>query len=183
VALRTQQVIAFESGVTAAPDPLGGSEYLERKTCELESGARDYIRRIDDMGGMIEAIERGFPQSEIAHVSYEFQHKIESGEAVVVGVNRYRVEEEKPIETLHIDRSAQDLQTRKLQELRKTRNNEEVERSLHTLRRMAGPGTEAASSQNLMPSLLDAVRCYATLGEICGALRGVFGTYEERPHI
>jgi methylmalonyl-CoA mutase N-terminal domain/subunit len=132
---------------------------------------------------MIEAIERGFPQSEIAGASYEFQHKVESGEAVVVGVNRYRVAEEKPIETLRIDRSAQDLQTGKLHEVRKTRNNGDVERSLHTLRRMAASGTETAGSQNLMPPLLDAVSCYATLGEICGALREVFGTYDERPHI
>jgi methylmalonyl-CoA mutase N-terminal domain/subunit len=183
VALRTQQVIAFESGVAAVPDPFGGSEYLEQKTCELESGARGYIGRIDGMGGMIAAIERGFPQSEIARASYEFQHEIEAGKAVVVGVNAYRVDEEKPLRTLRIDRSAQDIQTAKLREVRKTRNNEEVERSLHALRRIAGSGTEAAGSPNLMPSMLDAVRCYATLGEICGALREVFGTWEERPHI
>jgi methylmalonyl-CoA mutase N-terminal domain/subunit len=183
VALRTQQVIAYETGVTAAPDPFGGSEYLEQKTCELESGARDYIRRIDDMGGMIAAIEGGYPQAEIARASYDYQSQVERGEAVVVGVNRYRVADEKPIETLRIDRGAEDLQTAKLRALRKTRNNEDVARSLQALRHAAGSRTEGAGSQNLMPPLLDAVRCYATLGEICGALREVFGTYEERPHI
>src|SRR5580698_3998029 len=104
LALRTQQVIAFESGVAAVPDPFGGSEYLERLTLDLESGARDYIRRIDDMGGMVAAIERGFPQSEIAQASYEYQQKIEKAEAVIVGVNRYTVAEEKPIETLRIEK-------------------------------------------------------------------------------
>src|SRR5580658_2210150 len=181
LALRTQQVIAFESGLTAVPDPFGGSEYLERLTLELESGARDYIRRIDDMGGMIPAIERGFPQAEIARSSYEYQQKIEKGEAVVVGVNRYRAErseDEKPIETLRVDRSAEDLQIEKLRQLRKTRNNGDVERTLNVLRHAAD-----ARSQNLMPPLLDAVRSYATLGEMCGVLREAFGTYEERPNI
>ena len=183
LALRTQQVIAYETGVTAVPDPFGGSEYLEQKTSELEAGASDYIRTIDEMGGMIAAIERGYPQSEIAHASYDYQRKVESGEVTVVGVNRYRVAEEKPIETLRIDRSAQDRQTAKLHELRKTRNNGEVERSLQVLRRVAGSDGKEASSTNLMPSLLDAVQSYATLGEICGALRDVFGTYQERPNI
>ncbi len=178
LALRTQQVIAFESGVAAVPDPFGGSEYLERLTLELESGACGYIRRIDEMGGMIAAIERGFPQAEIARSSYEYQQKIEKGEAVVVGVNRYRAEDEKPIETLRIDPSAEALQIEKLRQLRKTRNNGDVERTLNVLRHAAD-----APSQNLMPPLLDAVRSYATLGEICGALREVLGTYEERPNI
>jgi methylmalonyl-CoA mutase, N-terminal domain len=178
LALRTQQVIAFESRVTAVPDPFGGSYFLERLTLDLESGAREYIRAIDDMGGMIAAIERGFPQAEIARSSYEYQQKIENAEAVIVGVNRYRTEEEDPIETLHIDQSAEDRQIEKLRQLRKTRNNGDVERTLLALRRAA-----EVSSQNLMPPLLDAVRCYATLGEICQALREVFGTYEERPNI
>jgi methylmalonyl-CoA mutase, N-terminal domain len=178
LALRTQQVIAFESGVAGVPDPFGGSYFLEGLTQDLESGARDYIRRIDEMGGMIAAIERGYPQAEIAGASYEYQKKIEKGEAVVVGVNRYRAEEEKPIETLRVDPSAEDLQIEKLRQLRKTRNNGDVERTLNVLRHAAD-----ARSQNLMPPLLDAVRSYATLGEICGVLREVFGTYEERPNI
>ncbi len=178
LALRTQQVIAYETGVTAAPDPFGGSYFLERLTLDLESGTRDYIRRIDEMGGMIAAIERGFPQSEIARASYEYQQKVERGEAVIVGVNRYRTEAEEPIETLHIDQSAEDRQIEKLRQLRKKRNNGDVERTLNVLRHAAD-----AHSQNLMPPLLDAVRSYATLGEICGALREIFGTYEERPNI
>jgi len=183
LALRTQQVIAFETGVKAVPDPFGGSWYLERLTLDLESGARDYIRRIDEMGGMIEAIERGFPQTEIARSSYEYQQKIEKAEAVIVGVNRYRVEEEEPLETLRIDPSAEDRQIEKLRQLRKRRNNGDVERTLNALRRAADVSITDAGSRNLMPPLLDAVRAYATLGEICGALREVFGTYEERPNI
>src|SRR5580698_10432943 len=133
LALRTQQVIAFETGVTAVPDPFGGSYHLERLTLELESGARDYIRTIDGMGGMIAAIERGFPQAEISRASYEYQRKIEQGEAAIVGVNRYRVAEEKPIETLRIDGSAELGQIEKLHLLRKTRNNGDVDRTLHAL--------------------------------------------------
>jgi methylmalonyl-CoA mutase, N-terminal domain len=175
IALRTQQVIAYETGVPDIPDPFGGSAYLEKLTCELERGAREYIGRIDEMGGMIAAIQRGFPQAEIARASFDFQQRVEKGEAVVVGVNRYQTKEEKPIETLRIDQSAETTQAHKLRELRETRNNGDVARSLDKLRQAAqGKG-------NLMPYLLDAVRSYATLGEICGTLRAVFGTYEERP--
>jgi len=177
IALRTQQVIAHETGVSAAPDPFGGSVHLEKLTCTMESGASEIIRRIDDMGGMIAAIRTGFPQAEIARASFEFQQKVEKGEAVVVGVNRYQMSEEKPIETLRIEQSTETRQAAKLRELRETRNNEDVARSLTVLRRAS------AAESNLMPPLLDAVRCYATLGEICGALREVFGTYEERPNI
>ena len=113
----------------------------------------------------------------------EFQQKIESGEAVIVGVNRYTAAEEKPIETLRIEKSAEDRQIEKLRQLRKRRNNGDVERSLAVLCRTAAVSAINAGSQNLMPPLLDAVRCYATLGEICGVLRDVFGTYEERPNI
>ena len=178
LALRTQQIIAFESGVAAVPDPFGGSDYLERLTLDLESGARDYMRRIDEIGGMVAAIERGFPQSEIARASYDYQQKIEKAEAVVVGVNRHTVTEEKPIETLRIEKSAEGRQIEKLRRLRKRRNNGDVERTLNVLRHAAD-----ANSQNLMPPLLDAVRSCATLGEICDALREVFGTWQERPNI
>jgi len=183
VALRTQQVIAYETGVTDVPDPLGGSEHLEQITCQLESASKEYIGRIDEMGGMIAAIERGYPQAEIARASYDYQQKVERGEAVVVGVNRYRQDEGKPIRTLRIDRSAEDRQAAKLHELRKTRNNGDVERSLRALRRIAGSSAKAAGSQNLMPSLIEAVQCYASLGEICQALRDVFGTYEESAYL
>jgi methylmalonyl-CoA mutase N-terminal domain/subunit len=179
VALRTQQVIAYETGVTGEPDPLGGSYYLERLTSDLEAGARDYIRRIDEMGGMVAAIRQGFPQAEIARASYEFQQEVEKGAAVIVGVNRYSAKREEPIATLRIDRAAEHHQIDKLRELRKTRNNGEVGQALDELRRAA----DSRNDSNLMPRLIDAVRCYATLGEICGALRGVFGTYDERPTV
>ena len=187
LALRTQQVIAYETGVTAVPDPLGGSEYLEKLTLDLEAGARDYIHRIDAMGGMIAAIQNGFPQAEISRASYEFQQKVEKSEAVIVGVNRYQTQADAPIETLRIDQTAEHSQIEKLHQLRKRRNNRDVERALDVLRGVAlckpADSNLNAGQHNLMPSLLDAVRAYATLGEICGALREVFGTYEERPNI
>jgi methylmalonyl-CoA mutase N-terminal domain/subunit len=130
------------------------------------------------MGGMIAAIQLGFPQVEIARASYEYQQKVEKAEAVVVDVNRYRQQAEEPIEILRIDQSAEARQIEKLRQLRKKRNNEDVERTLNVLRHAAD-----ANSQNLMPPLLDAVRSCATLGEICDALREVFGTWQERPNI
>ncbi|MDE3195283.1 MAG: methylmalonyl-CoA mutase, partial [Acidobacteriota bacterium] len=174
IALRTQQVIAYESGLTAEPDPLGGSYFLEHLTGEMEQGARVYMAKIDAMGGMIPAIEAGYPQSEIARSSYEYQRKVESGEAVVVGVNRFAEAEEKPIDLLRIDRAAEAAQCEKLRRLRAERSNEAATRALGRVRKAAGSG------ENLMPSLIDAVRAYATLGEICDALRDVFGVWVER---
>jgi len=173
LALRTQQVIAHESGVTEAVDALGGSYYLERLTLDLEAGARDYIRRIDEMGGMIPAIDAGFPQREIAMASYAYQKSVESQEKVIVGVNRFAADREEPIDLLKIDAGAQDTQTRKLRDLRARRNGERVQSTLDALRR-AAEGTE-----NTMPFILDAVKAYCTLGEICDALRTVFGSYTE----
>ncbi len=173
LALRTQQVIAYESGVTAVPDPLGGSFFLERLTLDVEEAASDYIRRIDEMGGMIPAIERNFPQSEIADASYRYQKEVESGDQVIVGVNRFQQEDEPPIELLQIDESAARRQTEKLAALRRRRDADRVRASLDALRRAAS-GTE-----NTMPRILDAVRAYATLGEICDALKDVFGAYQE----
>jgi methylmalonyl-CoA mutase N-terminal domain/subunit len=172
LALRTQQVIAYESGVTATPDPLGGSYFLERLTLDEEAAARDYIRRIDEMGGMIAAIEQGFPQSEIADASYRYQRAVEAGEKVVVGVNRFPSEDQ-PIEVLQIGDATRDRQARKLDTLRRRRDNQAVRRALDAL------GRGAEGSANTMPLILDAVRAYATLGEICDTLRGVFGVYEE----
>ncbi len=182
LALRTQQAIAYETGVAETPDPFGGSEYLESLTLALESGARDYIHAIDGMGGMIAAIELGFPQAEIARASYAHQRKVEQGEAAIVGVNRFKAGREEPIETLRVDTSAETLQIEKLHALRKRRNNSDVERSLNLLRRTASASGANGSGcgWNLMPPLLDCVRAYATTGEICGALREIFGTYEER---
>jgi methylmalonyl-CoA mutase N-terminal domain/subunit len=175
LALRTQQVIAYESGVTAAPDPFGGSYFVEHLTNQLESGARDYIRTIDGMGGMISAIHAGYPQSEISRASYEFQKKVEDGSAVIVGVNRFRsATAEAPIDTLRIDREATEHQCKKLRRLRKERHNGDVERALGALR------GAAEGEANLMPLLIDAVRKWATVGEICDVLRDVFGTYQER---
>jgi len=173
IALRTQQVIAYESGVANVPDPLGGSYFIESLTAEMEKRANDYIRRIDEMGGMIPAIERGFPQTEIANASYEYQHTIETGEQKIVGVNAFVEQNEPPIELLHIDGSSQQHQLEKLRNLKSRRANAKVATSLDALKRAA------EGRENTMPYILDAVRSYATLGEICDAFREVFGTYTE----
>ncbi len=174
IALRTQQVIAFESGVADVPDPLGGSECLERLTSDLEAAALAYIQKIDAMGGMIAAVENGFPQREIANASYAWQHKVETRDQVIVGVNRFESKEESPIETLQISQAAERQQRRKLDDLRARRDSAAAFRALDCLREAA------ACSQNTMPSILQAVRAYATLGEICAALRDVFGVYREQ---
>jgi methylmalonyl-CoA mutase N-terminal domain/subunit len=173
IALRTQQVIAHESGVTTAIDPVGGSYLLERLTLDSETDARAYIRRIDEMGGMIAAIEQNFPQREIANASYEYQKAVEQGDKKIVGVNAFQSDHEDAIEILQIDRRAQAQQAGKLAALRAARDNGCVRVSLDALRR-AAEGTA-----NTMPFILDAVRHYATLGEICDALREVFGSYQE----
>src|SRR5712692_7449478 len=173
IALRTQQVIAHESGVTAAADPLGGSYFLESLTLEMEQAANAYIRRIDEMGGMIAAIEKNFPQREIANASYEYQKAVERGDKIVVGVNGFQSDHEDAIEILQIDQGAQNHQVKKLAALRAKRDNGRVRASLDALKR-AAEGTD-----NTMPFILDAVRAYATLGEICDALREVFGSYQE----
>src|SRR5690348_9448976 len=164
IALRTQQILAYESGIAATPDPLGGSYFLEKLTADTEAAANEYIRQIDEMGGMIPAIEQGFPQSEIASASYRYQREVETNERVVVGVNRFQSDDE-PIELLQIDETSSRHQSAKLAALRKWRDNGKVRATLDALRR-AAEGTE-----NTMPYLLDAVRAYATLGEICDALR------------
>jgi methylmalonyl-CoA mutase N-terminal domain/subunit len=176
IALRTQQVLAYETGVTQTPDPLGGSYFLEKLTLETEQAANEYIRRIDAMGGMIKAIEAGFPQREIAAASYQFQREVEAEDRVIVGVNRFQ-SDDKPIELLQIDETAASRQCDKLVELKKRRDNAEVGKSLDSLRRAA------EGKENTMPAILDAVRAYATLGEICDALRSVFGTYQETSHL
>jgi methylmalonyl-CoA mutase N-terminal domain/subunit len=175
IALRTQQVLAYESGIAATPDPLGGSYFLEKLTCDTEAAANEYIRQIDEMGGMIAAIEEGYPQSEIAAASYRYQREVEAGERVVVGVNRFQSDDQ-PIELLQIDETSAKHQSAKLAALRRRRDNGRVRGTLDALRRAAG------GAENTMPYLLDAVRAYATLGEICDALRSVFGTYQETTH-
>jgi len=173
LALRTQQVIAYESGVANTPDPLGGSYYLEHLTCAMESAANDYIRQIDEMGGMLEAIESGFPQREIARAAYEYQRSIEQGESVIVGVNKFTESAEQPIEVLQIGEAAQKRQIEALHQLKKRRSQTAADRALGGVRKAA------EESANTMPPILDAVRAYATVGEICGALKDVFGGYTE----
>jgi methylmalonyl-CoA mutase, N-terminal domain len=177
LALRTQQIIAHESGVANLVDPLGGSYFVEKLTREMEDGALAYFESIDKMGGMVEAIERGFPQKEIAESAYRFQQAFERREKIMVGVNAFVQENEPPIEILYIDESAAEKQIAKLEALRRTRDNDAVQRALDGLR------AAARTTGNLMPRILDAVRTYATVGEMCDALREVWGEYEEVPVI
>ena len=177
LALRTQQIIAHESGVTNVVDPLGGSYFVEKLTRDMEDGALAYFATIDNMGGMVDAIERGFPQTEIAESSYRFQQAFERREKIMVGVNAFVQQDDPPIEILYIDESASAIQLAKLEALRKTRSHDAVTRSLDALR------SAARTPQNLMPLILDAVRAYATVGEMCDALREVWGEYEEVPII
>jgi methylmalonyl-CoA mutase N-terminal domain/subunit len=177
LALRTQQIIAHESGVTSVVDPLGGSYFVEKLTRDLEEEALAYFDTIDRMGGMVEAIERGYPQKEIAESAYRFQQSVEAREKIIVGVNDFVAVNEAPIEILYIDDSAAEQQLAKLDALRKRRDSAAVTRALDALK--AGARTNA----NTMPLLLDAVRAYATVGEMCDALRDVWGEYEETPII
>src|SRR5713226_6048669 len=183
IALRTQQIIAYESGVTQTVDPLGGSYFLEHLTLDMEKGACDYFEKLDRMGGMVKAIERGYPQKEIADASYQYQRAAEANEKITVGVNDFVIEEGSP-HTLYIDESVARAQEAKLKALRARRSNEEVQRRLEALKRAAA-GTPSAgmngniSDANTMPYIVDAVRAYATVGEICEALRQVYGTYTE----
>src|SRR6202795_65989 len=172
IALRTQQIIAHESGVTNTADPLGGSYFVEALTNEVEQGAWDYIEKIDALAGMVAAIERAYPQREIAEASYQYQVAVDRKEKIVVGVNDY-VTEEKPLETLQIDEAVAHRQAARLKKLRAERSGDEVNRRLGALRKAA------AGAENLMPYLYEAAKAYATLGEICDAMRDVFGIYEE----
>jgi methylmalonyl-CoA mutase N-terminal domain/subunit len=177
IALRTQQIIAHESGVANIVDPLGGSYFLEALTREMEQGAKDYFDTIDRMGGMVVAVERGYPQREVAESAYRFQQAVEAGQKVIVGVNDYVLDEEPPIPTLYLDEAPGARQIAKLEQLRKARDNDRVVRALDALRKAA------AGAENTMSPLLESVRAYATLGEMCDALRDVWGEYEEEPSI
>jgi methylmalonyl-CoA mutase, N-terminal domain len=172
VALRTQQIIAHESGVTNTADPLGGSYFVEALTNEVEQGAWNYIERIDALGGMVAAIERAYPQREIAEAAYKYQVAVDRKEKIIVGVNAY-VADEKAIDILQIDETVAERQSVRLRKLRAERSSEGVQRRLDALRKAA------AGKANLMPFIYDAVKSYATLGEICDAMREVFGIYEE----
>ncbi len=183
IALRTQQIIAHESGVTQTIDPLGGCYFLESLTVQMEKGARETFAKLDAMGGMVKAIERGYPQKEIAEAAYQYQRAVEAKEKIIVGVNEFTVEEQTP-HTLYIDESVGQRQSAKLKALRTRRSKDEVRRCLDALKRAAAQEPQAESDGNLspantMPYIVDAVRAYATVGEICGALREVLGTYAE----
>jgi methylmalonyl-coA mutase N-terminal domain len=176
IALRTQQIIAYESGLADVVDPLGGSYYVEAMTNAIEKEAMEYIKKIDEMGGAVEAIEKGYIQKEIQDSAYAWQMAVESGEKTIVGVNKFQIEE-KPVEgLLRVDASAGEFQKKKLAEVKATRDNAKVAEELAKLEKAA-----ADESVNLMPVILDCVRAYCSLGEICGVLRKVFGEY--KPHV
>jgi len=172
VALRTQQLIAYESGVADTIDPLGGSYYIEKLTQEIVERAQEYIDKIDELGGAASAIEKGFIQKEIQDSAYRYQREIEKEERVVVGVNRFQVEEESPKDLLRVDPNVRVSQMERLKRLRSERDNGRVKGILNGLKK------SAEENDNLMPVILDAVKAYATLGEICDALREVFGEYQ-----
>src|SRR5438067_2328710 len=174
IALRTQQIIAEETGVANTADPLGGSYFVEALTTEMEQGALDYFDRIDAMGGMVEAVEKGFPQREVQESAYQYQKALERGEQTIVGVNKYAMTDEmQEVPILVIDESVRNQQVERLERTRAQRDNSAVERTLDAVRKAAQRG------DNTMPATIDAVREYATLGEICSALRDVYGIYEE----
>ncbi len=173
IALRTQQIIAHESGAAGTIDPLGGSYFVEKLTNEMEEACLEYFARIDALGGMIPALEQGYPQREIQEASYRYFRAVESGEKTVVGVNRFATEEATPVETLAVGDEVFEVQCAKLKKLRAERDGARVEAGLAAMKRAAEGG------ENLLPPILESVRAYATLGEMCDALREVFGEYRE----
>ncbi len=177
IALRTQQIIAHESGVTNVVDPLGGSYFIEKLTQDMIDGTLKYWDTIDRMGGMVEAIERGYPQKEIAEASYLFQQAVERRDKVIVGVNEFIQADDPPIEILYIDDTASGVQLKRLAELKQSRDNQRVRRARAALKEVAH------GSGNTMVPLLECVRAYATVGEMCDTLREVWGEYEEVPVI
>jgi methylmalonyl-CoA mutase N-terminal domain/subunit len=173
VALRSQQVVAYETAVCDTVDPLAGSYYVENLTDEIEARAQDYINQIDRLGGAVGAIEQGFVQKEIGAAAYRYQQEIEKGQRVIVGLNRFQVKtEEKPTGLLKVDPAVGAKQVARLNELKNTRDNAAVQQALAELK------TAAQGTENLMPAILKAVKALATLGEVCDTLRGVFGEYE-----
>ena len=173
IALRTQQILGYESGVADVVDPLAGSYYVEYLTNSIEQQAWDYIRRIDDLGGSVHAIEHGFMQAEIEQAAYTYQRSLEDERTVVVGVNRFIMENEERPTLLRVDPEVGKRQAAKLALLRQKRDNEHVQQVLAALE------SGARSTKNLMPLIIDAVEAYATLGEISDAMRHVFGEQHE----
>jgi methylmalonyl-CoA mutase N-terminal domain/subunit len=174
IALRTQQVIGYEIGVTDTVDPLGGSYYIEALTDQIEKEAMEYIEKIDELGGAVDAIEKGFMQREIQQSAYTYQREIESNERVVIGVNKFIAGSDAPKDLLKVNPAVADSQIDKLNKLQESRDQRAVSDALRNLRSVAH------TTQNLMPAIIDAVRVYATLGEICGILREVFGEYQQQ---
>jgi methylmalonyl-CoA mutase N-terminal domain/subunit len=173
LALRTQQLIAYESGVDRVVDPLGGSYFVEYLTDEMEQRAFEYIRRIDEMGGIIRAVEEQYPQKEIGESAYRFQREVEQGDRIIVGVNGFKAKADAPIQILKIDEQVAHEQIERLREVRKTRSQSACDAALAKVE-AACRGTE-----NLMPPVLEAVKAYATLGEISDVFRKVWGAYRE----
>ncbi len=173
IALRTQQIVAYESGVANTIDPLAGSYFIEEMTDRIESLAADYIRRIDDLGGMVEAIEKGFVQQEIQNSAYKYQKEVEACEQIVVGVNKFQIKEGAPQNLLKVDRSIQFGQIDKINKVKAERDNNLVRKTLEEVR------AAAASNENMMPKILAAVKAYATLGEIVDEMKAVFGEHKE----
>ncbi len=173
IALRTQQILASETGVTNTVDPLAGSYYVEAKTKEIEEKALEYITKIDELGGAPRAIDLGYIQKEISDSAYNYQMEIESLDRIVVGVNKYKVQEESPKGLLRVDPIVAEMQKKKINDVKSNRNNEAVQEKLNNLRKAC------QSTENVMPHILAAVKEYATLGEICDVMREVFGEYEQ----
>lgn len=172
-ALRTQQIIAYESGITNTIDPLAGSYYVEAMTDQIEKDAEDYINRINAMGGMIAAIENGYVQKEIQKAAYKFEKEVENGKRIIIGLNRFQSDEDPEPELLKIDMKVQEDQIKFLNKMRKERNQEKVDETLSDLRHAA------TSDENIVPYIISAVKAYASVGEICNTLRKVFGEYKE----
>jgi methylmalonyl-CoA mutase, N-terminal domain len=173
LALRTQQIIAQETGVVNTTDPVAGSYAIEKLTDEIETGAREYISKIDAMGGVLRAVETGYIQQEIQKSAFEYQNAVDSGEQVVVGVNRFQTDDDKPIPTLRIDPEIERTQIARLNSLRARRDTKKAQAALVEIERRAG------TTENLMPAILTAVEAHATVGEISDALRRAFGEYQE----
>jgi methylmalonyl-CoA mutase N-terminal domain/subunit len=172
-ALRTQQIIAYEIGVTDTIDPLAGSYAIESLTNSIERGAREYIERIDTMGGVIKAIEKGYIQNEIGNSAYQYQREVESKKRIVVGLNQFTIQEPPPSNLLKVNPEVEKIQKEKLTKVKKERDNDKIKDILKRLKKAA------QGSENLMPITLEAVKCYTTEGEIADTLREVFGVYQE----
>jgi len=173
IALRTQQIIAHESGVASTIDPLAGSYYVENLTNEMEKRTMEYFRKLDDMGGAIPAIEKGFFQKEIADSSYEYQKEVDEKRRILVGVNDYTTKEKQPIKVLRVDPKVEEEQVANLHKLKSERDNNKVNEMLEKLHYVA------EKDENLMPTIIDAVKAYATIGEICDVLRKIYGEFKE----